>query len=247
MNSAHGEHGSNDTQTEWVSHGVVLLRDWSSQNWFNRGESSPCWSIGLCYYYDVREIARRSFPSRGEGGVWDFVKTDSFHVWWFQLTRWDWLSFMLTHKKKMMGHPLERLTHQGGFSHDQRMALVAEPDLWPASTKTQLPTHQTQTHRYSFRHIEMSINAWGHDHPWPQTHWLTPTDSLNDNYLPQMLIWYTQTEMHCTVNHWELRKYDWNTTNGWYKVSNMWGKRRGKRRKHVCLCIERVSKQLHMY
>lgn len=29
----------------------------------------------------------------------------------------------------------------------------------------------------------MSINAWGHGHPWPQTHWLTPTDSLNDNYL----------------------------------------------------------------
>lgn len=85
--------------------------------------------------------------------------------------------------------------------------LRIEPDPWispqkilwhsgPAWTTTDPPqtsqnnffrqnTHaRTKTSETLFqRHIQMSINAWGHDHPWPQTHWLTPTDSLNDNYL----------------------------------------------------------------
>lgn len=70
INGAHSERGSNDTQPEWVSDGAMLPRDWSSQSWFNKAESPPRWFMGLCYLYDVTEMAPQSFPL---GEVWDFA------------------------------------------------------------------------------------------------------------------------------------------------------------------------------
>lgn len=66
-----GTHHCDDTQPEVVSDGVMLPRDWFSQNWFHKAKSPRCWSISLCYSYDVTEIALRSYLSEE---VWDFVR-----------------------------------------------------------------------------------------------------------------------------------------------------------------------------
>lgn len=100
------------------------------------------------------------------------------------------------------------------------MALRVLPDLWVSLIKTELiqgisinrnitlntPKHQTahaSIKPQGFqRHIEMSINAWGQGHPWPQTHRLTPTDSINDNYLGDfatdvLLMYPDEDVLHC--------------------------------------------------
>lgn len=125
INGTHCERGSNDTQPEWVSDGVMLPRDRSSRSWFNKAESPPRWFMGLCYLYDVTEMAPRSFPL---GEVWDFAG-----VIRSMCAGSSWLTEICSHlrsrtctnkKDRSPPPPFVKFTLKGpqcGYHHNKRM------------------------------------------------------------------------------------------------------------------------------